>query len=160
MHNFTLFSLFLLFLLNFKADEICSSKIKNKLTEELILPDLEYSYNDLEPYISEEIMKLHHSKHHQAYVDNYNKALNEFSEGTKNVPEILSRMKFNRGGHINHAIFWTNLSPVNVNGGNQNYDILNEIKQNWGNFKSFKEEFNKKALSIQVFTYYYIFIIY
>ena len=87
------------------------------------LPDLPYDYNALEPFISAEIMQLHHSKHHQTYVTN----LNVFEEKMdsaltqKNVKEqiaLQSALKFNGGGHINHTQFWTNLAPVKNGGGN------------------------------------------
>ena len=87
------------------------------------LPDLPYDYNALEPFISAEIMQLHHSKHHQTYVTN----LNVFEEKMdtaltkKDVKEqiaLQSALKFNGGGHLNHTQFWTNLAPVKNGGGN------------------------------------------
>ncbi|RWW32674.1 hypothetical protein GW17_00002642 [Ensete ventricosum] len=97
------------------------------------LPDLEYDYGALEPAISREIMRLHHQKHHKAYVSNYNDALEKLDAAMANgdVPAVVrlqSAIKFNGGGsnsvvfglinsagHINHTIFWKNLKPVKVN---------------------------------------------
>uniref|UniRef100_B5G0D2 Superoxide dismutase [Mn], mitochondrial n=1 Tax=Taeniopygia guttata TaxID=59729 RepID=B5G0D2_TAEGU len=83
------------------------------------LPDLPYDYGALEPHINAEIMQLHHSKHHATYVNNLNVAEEKYKEAlakgdvTTQV-SLQPALKFNGGGHINHTIFWTNLSP---NGG-------------------------------------------
>lgn len=80
------------------------------------LPDLPYDYNALEPVISAEIMQLHHQKHHQAYVNNLNIAL-EKADAAKQGDDLNSlvnlqqQIKFNGGGHLNHSIFWKNLCP-------------------------------------------------
>ncbi|KAF4363443.1 hypothetical protein F8388_016571 [Cannabis sativa] len=86
------------------------------------LPDLPYDYGALEPAISGEIMQLHHQKHHQAYVTNYNKALEQLHEAiskgdSATVAKLQSAIKFNGGGHINHSIFWKNLTPISEGGG-------------------------------------------
>jgi len=80
------------------------------------LPDLPYDYGALEPVISGEIMELHHSKHHQAYVNGLNAATEQmqdaFAKGDVTTQCTLTRaIKFNGGGHVNHSIFWTNLCP-------------------------------------------------
>ena len=90
------------------------------LTEKYVLPPLPYEYEALEPHISAQIMKLHHQAHHQAYVDNLNKALAELKEiqgreemATKGRIEALEEtIHCNRGGHINHSLFWKGLAPV------------------------------------------------
>lgn len=86
------------------------------------LPDLPYDYGALEPAISGEIMKLHHQKHHQTYITNYNKALEQLDEAmakgdSSTVVKMQGSIKFNGGGHINHSIFWQNLAPVHEGGG-------------------------------------------
>uniref|UniRef100_A0A803P1H4 Superoxide dismutase n=1 Tax=Cannabis sativa TaxID=3483 RepID=A0A803P1H4_CANSA len=86
------------------------------------LPDLSYDYGALEPAISGEIMQLHHQKHHQAYVTNYNKALEQLHEAiskgdSATVAKLQSAIKFDGGGHINHSIFWKNLTPISEGGG-------------------------------------------
>ena len=80
------------------------------------LPDLPYDYSALEPSISGTIMELHHSKHHQAYVTGANTALAQLAEARDsgnlaNVNKLEKDLAFNLGGHVNHSIFWTNLSP-------------------------------------------------
>jgi superoxide dismutase, Fe-Mn family len=80
------------------------------------LPELPYDYAALEPIICREIMELHHSKHHQAYVTNYNAAKEQLddavSKGDANkIITLQGALRFNGGGHINHSIFWKNLSP-------------------------------------------------
>jgi Fe-Mn family superoxide dismutase len=85
------------------------------------LPDLPYDYSALAPSISGKIMELHHSKHHQAYVTGANNALAQLAEardaGTlANVNKLEKDLAFNLGGHVNHSVFWTNMSP---NGGDK-----------------------------------------
>ena len=85
------------------------------------LPDLPYDYSALAPHISARIMELHHSKHHQAYVTGANTALEQLAEAREsgnfaNVNKLEKDLAFNLGGHVNHSIFWTNLSP---NGGGE-----------------------------------------
>ena len=80
------------------------------------LPDLPYDYAALEPHISATIMQLHHDKHHQAYVTGANTALEQLAEARDsgnlaNVNKLEKDLAFNLGGHVNHSIFWTNLSP-------------------------------------------------
>uniref|UniRef100_A0A3P9KUA1 Superoxide dismutase n=1 Tax=Oryzias latipes TaxID=8090 RepID=A0A3P9KUA1_ORYLA len=90
------------------------------------LPDLTYDYGALEPHICAEIMQLHHSKHHATYVNNLNVTEEKYQEAlakgdvTAQVT-LQPALKFNGGGHINHTIFWTNLSP---NGGGEPQDSL------------------------------------
>jgi Fe-Mn family superoxide dismutase len=86
------------------------------------LPKLKYSYDGLEPVFSAKLLELHHSKHHQAYVNNLNIAMEELEEAiSKNnvekISELSQSIKFNGGGHFNHSFFWDNLAPVNEKGG-------------------------------------------
>jgi Fe-Mn family superoxide dismutase len=83
------------------------------------LPDLDYDYGALEPAISGEIMKLHHQKHHQTYVTNFNKALEQMhsSNDPQTIVALQSAINFNGGGHVNHSIFWKNLAPISEGGG-------------------------------------------
>lgn len=85
------------------------------------LPDLPYDYAALEPYISAEIMEIHHSKHHGTYVKNLNATLEkkadlEAKNDLEGVIALQSALQFNGGGHINHSIFWKNLCPNSVSG--------------------------------------------
>ncbi|KAB5593753.1 Manganese superoxide dismutase [Ceratobasidium theobromae] len=78
------------------------------------LPNLPYAYDALEPHISKEIMTLHHTKHHQTYVNGLNAAEESFAKAPspKERISLLSAIKFNGGGHINHSLFWKNLAPT------------------------------------------------
>ncbi|KAG9082695.1 hypothetical protein FS749_006643 [Ceratobasidium sp. UAMH 11750] len=116
------------------------------------LPDLPYAYNALEPHISEEIMTLHHKKHHQTYVNGLNTA--EESYGKASTPKeriaLQSALKFNGGGHINHSLFWTNLAPsgspeTRLEGG----DFKAAIEADFGSVDAMKKEFNAKTAAIQ-----------
>ncbi|KAJ5245283.1 manganese superoxide dismutase [Penicillium chrysogenum] len=80
------------------------------------LPPLPYAYDALEPVISKQIMELHHQKHHQTYINNLNAALSAQASATasNDVPTLISlqqKLRFNGGGHINHSLFWKNLTP-------------------------------------------------
>lgn len=81
------------------------------------LPKLDYQYADLEPVLSAQLVELHYTKHHKAYVDNYNKFIVELETATKNgqldkIVQLTKDIKFNGGSHINHSIYWKNLAPV------------------------------------------------
>lgn len=119
------------------------------------LPVLPYSLDALEPVISSEIMNLHYNKHHKAYVDNLNKALEQYSEAEKKndistMTSLLAAIKFNGGGHINHSIFWTNLAPKN-NGGGQVPEgaLASAINNEFGSLDKFIEQFSAKTIAIQ-----------
>jgi len=124
---------------------------------DVILPPLPYNYSALEPVISEKIMILHHTKHHQAYVTNYNKARKSLEDALQlnDLPTIESlqgAIRFNLGGHLNHDFFWKVLTPekqaVPLPADSE---LLTKINCQWGNLENFKKEFNKRALAIQVF---------
>ncbi|KAG2119401.1 manganese superoxide dismutase [Suillus clintonianus] len=116
------------------------------------LPDLPYAYNALEPYISEAIMKLHHTKHHQTYVNGLNAAEKSYAT-TPSVREkiaLQSALKFNGGGHINHSLFWKNLSPANADGGKlSDGPLKNAIERDFGSVEEFKKKFNAATAAIQ-----------
>nr|QMS47490.1 manganese superoxide dismutase [Geloina erosa] len=116
------------------------------------LPALPYEYNALEPVISGEIMHLHHEKHHNTYVNNLNTTEEALAEAMQqnDVGRIISlqpSLKFNGGGHINHAIFWKILSPKG--GGEPKGDLMNLIKDNFGSFDEMKSELTKATVAIQ-----------
>ncbi|XP_075059662.1 superoxide dismutase [Mn], mitochondrial [Mixophyes fleayi] len=116
------------------------------------LPDLPYDYGALQPYLSAEIMQLHHSKHHAAYVNNLNIAEAKYAEAlakgdvTAQV-SLQPALKFNGGGHINHTIFWTNLSPNG--GGEPQGELLEAIKRDFGSFEKFKEKVTTTSVAVQ-----------
>jgi superoxide dismutase, Fe-Mn family len=116
------------------------------------LPNLPYAYNALEPYIDAQTMEIHHSKHHLAYVTNLNNAVaGTEAEGKsleyllKNIDKFPVAVRNNGGGHWNHSMFWTLLSPkpsLEPSG-----KLKLAIYEKWGSLDKFKEEFNKAALS-------------
>ncbi|RHZ79502.1 hypothetical protein Glove_144g120 [Diversispora epigaea] len=119
------------------------------------LPDLPYDYNALEPIISAEIMKIHHTKHHQAYVTNLNVAEEKFEKALKedDVREqiaLQSALKFNGGGHINHSLFWVNLSPIKEGGGEPpKGQLLSAIQKEFGSLEDFISKFNASTVAVQ-----------
>ncbi len=119
------------------------------------LPQLPYSLDALEPVISGEIMTLHYNKHHQAYVTNLNKALEQYEVAEKNndvaaMVALQSAIKFNGGGHVNHSIFWTNLAPKNAGGGTPpNGELAKAISTEFESLEKFIEQISAKAVAIQ-----------
>lgn len=115
------------------------------------LPALPYDYAALEPTISGEIMELHHTKHHQAYVNNLNEALVRLDEAKerndfKTIISLGPIIRFNGGGHINHSIFWQVLSP---NGGEPHGELRDAIEETYGSLKNMKARLSKLAISVQ-----------
>ncbi len=115
------------------------------------LPELQYSYNALEPWIDATTMEIHHSKHHNAYVTNLNKALegNPAAEWTieKLMTEISkypAPVRNNGGGHYNHSLFWKIMGPKK---GSPNGVVADAITAKWGSFDKFKEAFSTAAVS-------------
>ena len=116
------------------------------------LPDLPYDYGALDPHISGKIMELHHSKHHQNYVNGLNTALEKLAAardaddfGTINMLE--KNLAFNLGGHINHSIFWKNLSPEG--GDKPTGELAAAIDEHFGSFDAYRAQFEQVALGIQ-----------
>ena len=119
---------------------------------EYVLPELPYDYSALEPHISGQIMELHHDKHHQAYVTGANGALEQLAEarqtgqlGTVNLLE--KNLAFNLAGHVNHTVFWPNMSP---DGGDKpDGELAAAIDEQFGSFDAFRAHFTAAALGIQ-----------
>lgn len=121
------------------------------------LPDLPYDFNALEPYIDARTMEIHHGKHHQAYIDNLNKAL-EKAPGLqgKTIEEIVSNLnsapeevrtaiRNHGGGHYNHSLFW---KVMTANGGGEpEGELLQRINSSFGSFDAFKEKFAQAAVT-------------
>jgi Fe-Mn family superoxide dismutase len=114
------------------------------------LPKLNYNYTDLEPHVDAKTMEIHHSKHHQAYVNNLNAAIENTDAATMSIEEIVKNIsKFspavrnNGGGHWNHTFFWNVMSPNG--GGNPTGELASKIDAQFGSFEAMKEEFNKAA---------------
>jgi Fe-Mn family superoxide dismutase len=115
------------------------------------LPELSYDYTSLEPHISARIMELHHSKHHQAYVTGANAALDAMAEAREsgnfgNLPKLQKDLAFHLGGHVNHSVFWQNLSPA---GGEAQGELLAAITEYFGSYDAFKAHFTASAMGIQ-----------
>ncbi|PWU69377.1 superoxide dismutase [Gracilibacillus dipsosauri] len=114
------------------------------------LPPLPYAYNALEPYISERIMRLHHTKHHQAYVDGLNKAekaLYTGKKGEKPLKHWLREQAFHGSGHFLHTIFWFNMTPNSTK--RPSGEILNQIEKDFGSWQAFKKLFTETANSVE-----------
>jgi Fe-Mn family superoxide dismutase len=121
------------------------------------LPTLSYAYQALEPNIDAMTMEIHHSKHHAGYVNNLNAALEKYPDLSKksltdlvsdpeSIPEdIRTAVRNNGGGHYNHSIFWTIMSPGG--GGSPKGSLSSAIDQTFGSFDSFKETFSKAAVT-------------
>lgn len=122
------------------------------------LPELSYSYDALGKYISKDIMELHHSKHHQTYVDKLNAAIEQAPElQEKSVTELISNLdvapehirtavRNHGGGHYNHTLFWQWMSPNG--GGEPSGELADALKAKYGSFQAFVDAFSEKALGV------------
>ncbi|ODM18765.1 Superoxide dismutase [Mn], mitochondrial [Aspergillus cristatus] len=120
------------------------------------LPPLPYAYDALEPVISKQIMEIHHQKHHQTYITNLNAALTAQSTAlqSQDVPQLISlqqKIKFNGGGHINHSLFWKNLTPASSPQAKLESapGIKAAIERKWGSYEAFQKVFSATLLGIQ-----------
>jgi Fe-Mn family superoxide dismutase len=119
------------------------------------LPKLPYSYDALEPYIDARTMEIHHTKHHQTYINNVNAALEKYPALAEKSVEDLIRdlnavpeeirtvVRNNGGGHANHSLFWTIMGPKA--GGEPSGELADAIKSAFGGFDGFKDQFSKAA---------------
>jgi Fe-Mn family superoxide dismutase len=120
------------------------------------LPALPYAFDALEPHIDARTMEIHHTKHHQAYVNNVNaalegqadlqnKSIEDLVKGLSTVPEnIRTAVRNNGGGHLNHSMFWLMMGPNR--GGEPSGDLAAAINSTFGSFASFKEQFAKAGV--------------
>jgi superoxide dismutase, Fe-Mn family len=120
------------------------------------VPDLPYAYDALEPTIDEQTMHLHHDKHHQAYVDKANAALEGTEWADKDVEEVLQNLdslpadkqaavRNNGGGHYNHSLFWEMMGPDG--GGEPSGELADAINSAFGSFDAFKGEFKEAGIT-------------
>ena len=119
-----------------------------------VLPKLPYNYMDLEPYVSEEQLRIHYEKHHQGYVNGANAILEKLETARKDgvnldIKSTLKALSFNIGGHILHSLFWPNLAPSGKGGGESHGVLGNAIEKEFGNFERFKKEFSQAAVSVE-----------
>ena len=119
------------------------------------LPPLPYAYNALEPHISQQIMTLHHDKHHNAYVTGANTALDKLEKARAGAMQIdikatLRDLSFNVGGHKLHSIFWNNMAPAGKGGGGApSGKLADKIAQDFGGFDKFKAQFSDAAKAVE-----------
>jgi Fe-Mn family superoxide dismutase len=122
------------------------------VTDVYTLPDLPYDYGALEPHISGEIMQLHHDKHHATYVKGANTALDQLdsmraSGDFATVNKVQQDLAFNYSGHVNHAVFWPNMSP---DGGDKpDGELAAAIDRDFGSFDAFQAHFTAVAVGVQ-----------
>jgi Fe-Mn family superoxide dismutase len=118
------------------------------------LPSLPYKYDALQPYISERIMTLHHTKHHQAYVNGANAALDKLEKARRgelqvDVRAVLRDLSFNLDGHKLHSIFWPNMAPPGRGGGTPGGKLADQIERDFGGFDKFKAQFSEAAKTVE-----------
>jgi Fe-Mn family superoxide dismutase len=119
------------------------------------LPDLPYDYSALEPHIDAQTMEIHHTKHHQKYIDTANEALSGTEWADKPAEEVLqnlsslpndikTKVRNNAGGHANHSLFWTVMGPDG--GGEPSGSVADAISDTLGSFKQFQEKFTETGV--------------
>jgi Fe-Mn family superoxide dismutase len=122
--------------------------------EKYKLPDLPYDYKALEPYMSAEVLTLHHDKHHAAYVNAANALLDKIQDARVKHSEldyksVLKSLSFNVAGHILHETFWKVMAPENSGKNKPSGEILKTIERDFGSFERFKAEFSETAKSVE-----------
>ena len=151
---FTVLFLTIILVVIMKKENIITQKPIYGVKYPFSLPELKYSYEDLEPYIGKKTMEIHHTKHHKGYVDKLNAALSKHSEyHNYTIEELLTSLDLlpediqdavrnNGGGHFAHMLFWDSMSPEKTNPGEKLTDAINK---SFGSFEKFKEEFTDIA---------------
>ncbi|MBS7653343.1 MAG: superoxide dismutase [Candidatus Bathyarchaeia archaeon] len=119
-----------------------------------VLPQLSYGYGDLAPFMSEEQLRIHHSKHHMAYVNGANSILQRLDKARKENAEVdikstLKELSFNIGGHLLHSLFWRNLAPPGQGGGRPGGVLGDYIEREFGSFERFQREFSQASMSVE-----------
>ncbi|OGF20618.1 superoxide dismutase [Candidatus Falkowbacteria bacterium RBG_13_39_14] len=118
------------------------------------LPPLPYQYNELEPYISAEQLRIHYEKHHNSYANGANGILNSLNQARIsdidiNLKGMLKELAFNIGGFKLHSLFWKNLTPAKKSEKMPHGEVFKILEEEFGSFERFKEEFNKAAVSAE-----------
>jgi Fe-Mn family superoxide dismutase len=118
------------------------------------LPELPYAYNALEPFISETQLKIHHDKHHAAYVKGSNAILERLDLARQAGSDVdmkatLKELSFQAGGHILHSLFWQNMAPAAKAGKEPGGAVADALKEEFGSFERFKKEFSAAAASTE-----------
>lgn len=122
--------------------------------EEYKLPDLPYAYNALEPYIDEQTMRLHHDKHHLAYVNGFNAALKKLEEarakGDFGAAQALSKaVAFHGSGHTMHTMFWEVMCPKDKSKEPQSGGLFSQLVADFGSMEAFKKQFSEVAKAVE-----------
>jgi len=127
--------------------------INVEATKFYALPKLPFEHNELKPHMSEEQLRIHHQKHHQAYVNGANAILERLDKTRKDgvdvdVKATLKELSWNIGGHLLHSLFWGNLAPTGK-GGKPSKALNDAIVKEFGSFERFKKEFTGAAVSVE-----------
>lgn len=133
------------------AVDVQSQPEKGDVMAQYSLPDLRYDYGALQPYISGQIMELHHDKHHAGYVAGANTTLEQLDEARHKgdftrLAALERSLAFNLSGHILHSLFWQNLAPKA--GGRPGGELAEALEQDFGGFDQFKRQLNQAASTI------------
>ncbi|KDN34837.1 hypothetical protein RSAG8_12107, partial [Rhizoctonia solani AG-8 WAC10335] len=142
------------------CDDTRYTHLTTTAMSKVTLPDLPYAYDALQPHISQEIMLLHHTKHHQTYVNAYNAASNSAQENLSKLMSdpssvrqqiaLQAAIKFNGGGHINHSLFWKNLAPAGSTQLTEEAPSIRRLKSDtFGDRDNLERRFNEAAAGIQ-----------
>lgn len=118
------------------------------------LPQLAYEHDELAPYMSEVQLRVHHEKHHPAYINGANAILQRLERARKenidlDIKSTLKELSFNVGGHYLHSLFWGNLAPANRAGGEPSGILRDAIEEEFESFERFKKEFTQAAVSVE-----------
>lgn len=140
--------------LAYSSSSIASSLVlSDDIKSEFWFPKLNYGYKDLEPHIDALTMEIHHTKHHQAYVNNLNKAIETEHIENRSLKNILHNIsqystviRNNAGGHYNHSLFWKLMKPNG--GGNPSGQLLEVINSSFGSVDNFKTQFSEAAKKV------------
>ena len=135
-------------------EHLTISRSKTEGITSFSLPKLPYDYKALMPFMSEEQLRLHHDKHHQAYVNGANAIFEKLDKARKDNVEIdvkstLKELSFHIGGHMLHSTFWDCMAPEGKGGGKPGGAIGDLINKEYGNFDRFKMEFSKAANTVE-----------
>ena len=135
-------------------EHLTISRSKTEGITSFSLPKLPYDYKALMPFMSEEQLRLHHDKHHQAYVNGANAIFEKLDKARKDNMEIdvkstLKELSFHIGGHMLHSTFWDCMAPEGKGGGKPGGAIGDLINKEYGNFDRFKMEFSKAANTVE-----------
>jgi Fe-Mn family superoxide dismutase len=128
---------------------------KMEISKMYNLPELKFSYGSLAPYVSEELLKLHHDKHHAAYVNGANAILGRMDKARNDNTDFdmkatLKELSFHVGGHVLHSLFWDNLAPEGRDGGGKPSGLIAKvIDEEYGSFERFKKLFSMTAVSTE-----------